>query len=149
MQAHPWFNGVDWDRIYHIEAAFIPEVNDELDTQNFEKFEEVLVYLIIFKFQVVSTVMCSSAIFHILQSENHTHTSSKSGPWRKVLFLMIIYECILKKVICIFCCSILDFLRRYSFCAIFFILLFPFLFCSIIELLVSPIETCCLRGYII
>lgn len=25
-----------------MEAAFIPEVNDELDTQNFEKFDEVL-----------------------------------------------------------------------------------------------------------
>lgn len=25
-----------------MEAAFIPEVNDELDTQNFEKFEEVI-----------------------------------------------------------------------------------------------------------
>lgn len=25
-----------------MEAAFIPEVNDELDTQNFEKFEEVM-----------------------------------------------------------------------------------------------------------
>lgn len=24
-----------------MEAAFLPEVNDELDTQNFEKFEEV------------------------------------------------------------------------------------------------------------
>jgi len=24
-----------------MEAAFIPEVNDELDTQNFEKFDEV------------------------------------------------------------------------------------------------------------
>lgn len=24
-----------------MEAAFIPEVKDELDTQNFEKFEEV------------------------------------------------------------------------------------------------------------
>ena len=24
-----------------MDAAFIPEVNDELDTQNFEKFEEV------------------------------------------------------------------------------------------------------------
>lgn len=27
--------------IYEMKAAFIPEVNDELDTQNFEKFEEV------------------------------------------------------------------------------------------------------------
>lgn len=42
-QAHPWFEGIDWDRIFHMEATFIPEVNDELDTQNFEKFEEVLV----------------------------------------------------------------------------------------------------------
>ncbi|XP_019178378.1 PREDICTED: serine/threonine-protein kinase tricorner-like [Ipomoea nil] len=58
IKAHPWFHGVDWDRIYHMEAAFIPEVNDELDTQNFEKFEE---------------------------SESHTHTSSKSAQWRKML----------------------------------------------------------------
>ncbi|KAL6564486.1 hypothetical protein OROMI_015936 [Orobanche minor] len=57
-KAHPWFNGIDWDNIYHMEAAFIPEVNDELDTQNFEKFEE---------------------------SEHHSQTSSKSGPWRKML----------------------------------------------------------------
>jgi len=27
--------------LYQSEAAFIPEVNGELDTQNFEKFEEV------------------------------------------------------------------------------------------------------------
>ncbi|KAH9785351.1 protein kinase family protein [Citrus sinensis] len=41
IKVHPWFDGVDWARIYQMEAAFIPEVNDELDTQNFEKFEEV------------------------------------------------------------------------------------------------------------
>lgn len=41
FQAHPWFKGVEWDRLYDMEAAFIPEVNDELDTQNFEKFDEV------------------------------------------------------------------------------------------------------------
>ncbi|KAI3449792.1 hypothetical protein Pfo_006457 [Paulownia fortunei] len=58
IKAHPWFMGIDWDNIYHMEAAFIPEVKDELDTQNFEKFEE---------------------------SEHHTQTSSKSGPWRKML----------------------------------------------------------------
>ncbi|KAH9785350.1 protein kinase family protein [Citrus sinensis] len=40
IKVHPWFDGVDWARIYQMEAAFIPEVNDELDTQNFEKFEE-------------------------------------------------------------------------------------------------------------
>ncbi|KAH9785344.1 protein kinase family protein [Citrus sinensis] len=58
IKVHPWFDGVDWARIYQMEAAFIPEVNDELDTQNFEKFEE---------------------------SDNQTKTSSKTGPWRKML----------------------------------------------------------------
>ncbi|XP_027148079.1 serine/threonine-protein kinase tricorner isoform X1 [Coffea eugenioides] len=59
IKVHPWFKGVDWDRIYQMEAAFIPEVNDELDTQNFEKFDE--------------------------QSEKATSNPSKSGPWRKML----------------------------------------------------------------
>lgn len=58
IKAHPWFKGIDWDRIYHMEAAFIPEVKNELDTQNFEKFEE---------------------------SDTQAHTSSKSGPWRKMI----------------------------------------------------------------
>ncbi|GAB4843115.1 hypothetical protein Ancab_013091 [Ancistrocladus abbreviatus] len=58
IKAHPWFRGIEWDKLYHMEAAFIPEVNDELDTQNFEKFEE---------------------------TENQIQTSSKSGPWRKML----------------------------------------------------------------
>ncbi|KAI3960127.1 hypothetical protein MKW98_016851 [Papaver atlanticum] len=58
IKAHSWFKGVEWDRLYQMDAAFIPEVNDELDTQNFEKFEE---------------------------AENQTRTSSKSGPWRKML----------------------------------------------------------------
>ncbi|KAL5561933.1 hypothetical protein UlMin_031680 [Ulmus minor] len=59
IKAHCWFNGVDWDKLYQMEAAFLPEVNDELDTQNFEKFDE--------------------------QSETQTNTSSKTGPWRKML----------------------------------------------------------------
>ncbi|KAG6719107.1 hypothetical protein I3842_04G187300 [Carya illinoinensis] len=58
IKAHLWFEGTDWEKIYHLEAAFIPEVNDELDTQNFEKFEE---------------------------SDNQNQTSSKAGPWRKML----------------------------------------------------------------
>lgn len=40
-QAHPWFNGVEWDKLYEMEAAFKPQVNGELDTQNFMKFDEV------------------------------------------------------------------------------------------------------------
>ncbi|XP_047327816.1 serine/threonine-protein kinase 38-like [Impatiens glandulifera] len=58
IKAHPWFSSIDWDKIYHMDAAFIPEVNDELDTQNFEKFEEI---------------------------DNKSHTPSKGGPWRKML----------------------------------------------------------------
>lgn len=40
-QAHPWFKDVAWDKLYDMEAAFKPEVNGELDTQNFMKFDEV------------------------------------------------------------------------------------------------------------
>lgn len=40
-QAHPWFRDVPWDRLYEMEAAFKPEVNGELDTQNFMKYDEV------------------------------------------------------------------------------------------------------------
>ncbi|KAL5702316.1 non-specific serine/threonine protein kinase [Ranunculus cassubicifolius] len=58
IKAHPWFNGVEWDRLYQMEAAFIPEVNDDLDTQNFEKFEE---------------------------ADQKNETSAKTGPWRKML----------------------------------------------------------------
>jgi hypothetical protein len=36
---------VGWDKLYQMEAAFIPEVKDDLDTQNFVKFEEVLTSL--------------------------------------------------------------------------------------------------------
>ncbi|KAL5977282.1 hypothetical protein ACLOJK_021628 [Asimina triloba] len=56
IKAHPWFKGIQWVKLYQMEAAFIPEVNDELDTQNFENFEE---------------------------SATPMQTPSKSGPWRK------------------------------------------------------------------
>ncbi|XP_074316096.1 uncharacterized protein LOC141652491 isoform X2 [Silene latifolia] len=58
IKVHPWFNGIDWERIYQTEAAFIPEVIDELDTQNFENFDE---------------------------AENQSQSTSKTGPWRKML----------------------------------------------------------------
>ncbi|XP_047311462.1 serine/threonine-protein kinase 38-like [Impatiens glandulifera] len=58
IKIHTWFEGIDWDNLYEMEAAFLPEVNDELDTQNFEKFDE---------------------------SDEHTQSSSKVGPWRKML----------------------------------------------------------------
>nr|GLL42257.1 uncharacterized protein LOC109185045 [Ipomoea trifida] len=57
-EAHPWFKGIEWDKLCQMKAAFIPQVNnDELDTQNFEKFEE---------------------------TDNQVPTATKSGPWRKI-----------------------------------------------------------------
>lgn len=40
-QAHPWFKDIEWEKLYQMEAAFMPEVKGDLDTQNFDKFEEV------------------------------------------------------------------------------------------------------------
>ncbi|KAL8513899.1 hypothetical protein ACS0TY_013136 [Phlomoides rotata] len=40
IKGHPWFRGVKWDSLYETEAAFKPTVNGDLDTQNFEKFDE-------------------------------------------------------------------------------------------------------------
>lgn len=80
-----------------MEAAFIPEVNDELDTQNFEKFEEVFIRL--FTCQFCKTIRSSCrhsapfASFWIWQSECQTHTSTKTGPWRKVGLLVFYPSC--------------------------------------------------------
>ncbi|KAL4563013.1 hypothetical protein LXL04_027044 [Taraxacum kok-saghyz] len=41
IKSHPWFKDVMWDQLYEMEAAFKPEVNGELDTQNFMKFDEL------------------------------------------------------------------------------------------------------------
>ncbi|KAA8534813.1 hypothetical protein F0562_029745 [Nyssa sinensis] len=41
IKAHPWFKDIVWNKLYEMEAAFKPEVNGELDTQNFMKFDEV------------------------------------------------------------------------------------------------------------
>lgn len=88
-QVHPWFRGIDWDRIYHIDAAFIPEVTDELDTQNFEKFEEVLMYLFssanVFHYYLLNSLLLSSCS---QQSETRSQSASRSGPWRKVFTLV-------------------------------------------------------------
>ncbi|KAK6147680.1 hypothetical protein DH2020_018592 [Rehmannia glutinosa] len=41
IKGHPWFKDVKWDKLYEMEAAYKPEVNGELDTQNFMKYDEV------------------------------------------------------------------------------------------------------------
>lgn len=50
VQVHPWFKGVPWDRLYEMEAAFKPVVTDALDTQNFEKFEEVYLHFFVYEY---------------------------------------------------------------------------------------------------
>jgi len=39
-QAHPFFAGVDWAALEMEQAPYVPTVTHELDTQNFEEFEE-------------------------------------------------------------------------------------------------------------
>jgi serine/threonine kinase 38 len=40
LKAHPFFNGLDWDQLISMKAPNIPELEHELDTRNFENFEE-------------------------------------------------------------------------------------------------------------
>ncbi|XXG60963.1 hypothetical protein AAC387_Pa04g2739 [Persea americana] len=58
IKAHPWFKGILWDELYEMEAAYKPVVNGDLDTQNFDKFDDV---------------------------EGPPSALSRVGPWRKML----------------------------------------------------------------
>ncbi|CAA0840667.1 Protein kinase family protein [Striga hermonthica] len=58
IKGHPWFKGIKWDLLYEMEAAYVPTVNGDLDTQNFEKFDEV---------------------------EKPPSDTPRVGPWRKML----------------------------------------------------------------
>ncbi|KAK9931155.1 hypothetical protein M0R45_018448 [Rubus argutus] len=32
IKAHPWFKGIEWDKLYQIKAAFIPETDNQIET---------------------------------------------------------------------------------------------------------------------
>ncbi|KAF8061170.1 STK38L [Scenedesmus sp. PABB004] len=40
IKAHPFFEGVDWERLHAATPPYVPRVEHELDTQNFERFDE-------------------------------------------------------------------------------------------------------------
>ena len=40
VQSHAFFAGVDWDSMYLQRSPYVPIVTHELDTQNFEHFDE-------------------------------------------------------------------------------------------------------------
>lgn len=40
IKAHAFFRGIQWDTLYMSKAPYTPDVEGELDTQNFEDFEE-------------------------------------------------------------------------------------------------------------
>ena len=41
IKAHPFFRAVDWDGVRRQRAPIVPKVESEIDTQNFDKFEDV------------------------------------------------------------------------------------------------------------
>ncbi|EFJ43530.1 serine/threonine protein kinase 19 [Volvox carteri f. nagariensis] len=40
IKSHPFFYGIDWANLYMKPAPYVPRVDHELDTQNFEHFDE-------------------------------------------------------------------------------------------------------------
>jgi hypothetical protein len=37
IKMHPWFDGIDWTDLARAKAAFVPVLDDELDTSYFEQ----------------------------------------------------------------------------------------------------------------
>lgn len=41
IKSHPFFKGLNWDNVRRMKAPIVPNVTSELDTQNFDKFEDL------------------------------------------------------------------------------------------------------------
>jgi len=40
IKSHKWFKGMDWDNLRGVSPPWVPDLKNEEDTSNFEKFEE-------------------------------------------------------------------------------------------------------------
>lgn len=40
IKSHPFFKGFDWENVRKMRSPIVPKVESELDTQNFDQFEE-------------------------------------------------------------------------------------------------------------
>lgn len=40
IKKHPFFKGVDWMRLRQCQAPFVPDLDNELDTRYFDKFND-------------------------------------------------------------------------------------------------------------
>lgn len=40
IKAHPFFVGIDWKNLREKKAPYIPEIKNEVDVSNFDKYEE-------------------------------------------------------------------------------------------------------------
>ncbi|KAG8494146.1 hypothetical protein CXB51_011807 [Gossypium anomalum] len=84
LKVHPWFEGVQWEKLYEVEAAYKPTVNGDLDTQNFEKFPEVSTLNVdasdSYPFDGVIKYLQ-----HLLGIDIPPSAIPQVGPWRKML----------------------------------------------------------------
>ncbi|KAJ4807929.1 Kinase family protein [Rhynchospora pubera] len=58
IKSHPWFNGVQWEKLYETKSVLVPEIKDDLDIHSYDYFEE---------------------------SYDQNGTKCKSGKWREML----------------------------------------------------------------
>ncbi len=40
VKSHPYFRGIDWDRVREMQAPNVPQVTSEISAENFDKFDE-------------------------------------------------------------------------------------------------------------
>ena len=40
IKSHSFFNGVDWSKMRNLKSPYIPEIQSDISTENFDKFNE-------------------------------------------------------------------------------------------------------------